>query len=819
MRVLHSLLAVLVAVLFTASAAQAQPATAFTYQGYLEEDGGPAAGTYDFRFILYDSESGGSPVGDTATREDVAVTGGVFAVELDVGSVFGRDLRYLEVAVRDGGSSGGYTTLSPREALRPAPSALTALALPNVTVDGDGKVGIGTETPSSPLTVGGAIETTSGGIIFPDGTSQTTAGVSSGGAWSLGGNAGTDPPSDYLGTSDNAPLELRVNATRGLRLEPFTLNSRVQVNVIGGNPENRIEDSASGTTVGATIAGGGSTVGSTPAPNVVSSSYGTIGGGFDNTASGFAATIGGGTDHTASFSYVTIGGGQGNTASALWATVGGGQSNVASAQLSTVGGGLSNEASGNYATIGGGGGPEADNEHNVASGVRSTVGGGGSHTASGDRATIGGGFNNNALGGAATIGGGRNNIAGGGSATIGGGFENVADGGSSTSSGGASNRATGSFSVISGGFFNLASGDEATVGGGDSNEASGERSAIGGGLNNEAPSNEATVGGGNANTAGGLQSTVGGGQTNTASGNEATISGGLSNIASGLRSTVGGGSGSYASATATTVAGGIENAAYRTAAAVGGGSQNEAGGSYSVVPGGRLNQARGDYSFAAGRVARVQRTHSGTFAWSDSGGSLADSLVSTGANQFLVRARGGIWLGGASAQPPSGGLTHFLETSTGAYLSSGGTWTNSSSRALKTDFTAVDVQAVLERVGALELTRWRYKADGDGTAHLGPMAEEFHAAFGLGSDPRTIGTVDADGVALAAIQGLLERMNAQADAIETQADAIDALEAENDRLRTQQRALERQQTEIDALRQEVQALRELVQRATTTARR
>ena len=453
MRVLHSLLAVLVAVLFTASAAQAQPATAFTYQGYLEEDGGPAAGAYDLRFILYDSESGGSPVGDTATREDVAVTGGVFAVELDFGSVFGRDLRYLEVAVRDGGSSGGYTTLSPREALRPAPSALTALALPNVTVDGDGKVGIGTETPSSPLTVGGAIETTSGGIIFPDGTSQTTAGVSSGGAWSLGGNAGTDPPSDYLGTSDNAPLELRVNATRGLRLEPFTLNSRVQVNVIGGNPENRIEDSASGTTVGATIAGGGSTVGSTPAPNVVSSSYGTIGGGFDNTASGFAATIGGGTDHTASFSYVTIGGGQGNTASALWATVGGGQSNVAS----------------------------------------------------------------------------------------------------------------------------------------------------------------------------------------------------------GLRSTVGGGSGSYASATATTVAGGIENAAYRTAAAVGGGSQNEAGGSYSVVPGGRLNQARGDYSFAAGRVARVQRTHSGTFAWSDSGGSLADSLVSTGANQFLVRARGGIWLGGASAQPPSGG--------------------------------------------------------------------------------------------------------------------------------------------------------------------
>jgi len=78
---------------------------------------------------------------------------------------------------------------------------------------------------------------------------------------------------------------------------------------------------------------------------------------------------------------------------------------------------------------------------------------------------------------------------------------------------------------------------------------------------------------------------------------------------------------------------------------VGGGARNEARGSYATVPGGRSNKARGDYSFAAGQNARVQRAHSGTFAWSDSGNLATDSLLSTGANQFLIRAKGGVGIG------------------------------------------------------------------------------------------------------------------------------------------------------------------------------
>jgi hypothetical protein len=99
----------------------------------------------------------------------------------------------------------------------------------------------------------------------------------------------------------------------------------------------------------------------------------------------------------------------------------------------------------------------------------------------------------------------------------------------------------------------------------------------------------------------------------------------------------------------------------------------------------------------------------------------------------------------------------------GATLSGGGVWTNQSSRFLKQGFTAVDPLAVLSKVAALPITTWTYKDSAEGT-HMGPVAEDFKAAFGLAGDGKSIGTVDADGVALAAIQGLnikLERENAE----------------------------------------------------------
>jgi hypothetical protein len=89
----------------------------------------------------------------------------------------------------------------------------------------------------------------------------------------------------------------------------------------------------------------------------------------------------------------------------------------------------------------------------------------------------------------------------------------------------------------------------------------------------------------------------------------------------------------------------------------------------------------------------------------------------------------------------------------------------------------VDPQAILAGVARLPVARWHYRgAEAEG-AHLGPAAEDFFAAFGLGSDARYIATVDADGVALAAIQGLHEVVRAQRAEIEALEARLAALEA------------------------------------------
>jgi type VI secretion system secreted protein VgrG len=88
----------------------------------------------------------------------------------------------------------------------------------------------------------------------------------------------------------------------------------------------------------------------------------------------------------------------------------------------------------------------------------------------------------------------------------------------------------------------------------------------------------------------------------------------------------------------------------------------------------------------------------------------------------------------------------------------GTAWINSSDRNLKQDFAPVNPQAVLARVAALPVQTWSYKAQPD-QKHLGPVAQDFHAAFGLGADDVSIATVDESGVALAAIQGLNQKLN------------------------------------------------------------
>lgn len=302
--------------------------TTITYQGQLRDASGPVNGTPGMEFRLFDSETGGSQVGSAIVLSAVSVTDGLFQIDLDFGDVYGADPLYLEVMV-----SG--QTLAPRQRITSTPVALHALS----------------------------VDTTFTDDLY----------------WRQGGNAGTSPDSDFLGTTDAVPFELHVEGNRALRIEPVGGSP----NIIGGWMGNEILDGA----IGATIGGGGEDLGR----NVISGTgnFATVSGGSLNTAGGENATIGGGIGNSAlgAFSTVaggflnktlgdgngnsaTIGGGANNQAKSSGATVAGGQWNAAEADNATIGGGIFNNASGDYSIVPGGSQNTAAGDYSFAAGRR-----------------------------------------------------------------------------------------------------------------------------------------------------------------------------------------------------------------------------------------------------------------------------------------------------------------------------------------------------------------------------------------------------------------------------------------------------------------
>ena len=109
-----------------------------------------------------------------------------------------------------------------------------------------------------------------------------------------------------------------------------------------------------------------------------------------------------------------------------------------------------------------------------------------------------------------------------------------------------------------------------------------------------------------------------------------------------------------------------------------------------------------------------------------------------------------------------------------------------SDRNAKENFAPVSPREVLDKVAALSISTWNFKTMNDGR-HMGPMAQDFHAAFGLGGGDTTITSVDPDGVALAAIQGLNQKVEASGQRSEVRSqrseERIEKLAAENSELK------------------------------------
>jgi hypothetical protein len=103
-----------------------------------------------------------------------------------------------------------------------------------------------------------------------------------------------------------------------------------------------------------------------------------------------------------------------------------------------------------------------------------------------------------------------------------------------------------------------------------------------------------------------------------------------------------------------------------------------------------------------------------------------------------------------------------------------------SDRNQKEQFSPVNPGEILARLAALPVTEWQYKSDVLESRHLGPMAQDFRAAFHLGSDDKQISVIDEGGVALVAIQGLLQKV-----------------ELENASLRAENAGLQQRMTELE----------------------
>jgi hypothetical protein len=278
---------------------------------------------------------------------------------------------------------------------------------------------------------------------------------------------------------------------------------------------------------------------------------------------------------------------------------------------------------------------------------------------------------------------------------------------------------------------------------------------VGGGYNNRA-------GNGSGSPASNAFATVGGGFNNTASGSGSAIGGGYENAASGVAGTVAGGQGSSASGDASTVAGGQNNTASGYSSTVAGGQANRASGANSTVAGGADNAASGDFSFAAGYRARATTT--GTFIWADSRDFNFQPSVP---NFFGVRATGGAGIT-VAIDGVTGAVTQYCNLLPGV-----ASWQCVSDRDAKENFAAVDGRDTLARLAAMPLSSWNFKGSDPALRMLGPTAQDFYAAFGLGSDDKTIATVNLDGVALAAIQGLNAKVDSAVAAKDVEIAALE----------------------------------------------
>ncbi len=731
-------------------------------------------------YTTYWSNDGTSVNGsEPGVSVSVPVTNGLFTVVLGntntanmdaiSASLFEQSGLQLLIWFNDG--VNGFATLTPAQTLTPTPYAVMAQSANELPGFASGYY----LTNDSPDILGGAAANSIsvgvvGAVIAGGGTTNFNGQVSSNtiaaNYASIGGGSGNaiQSGSDHsliaegLGNlvASNSDLSSIGGGQANVMSGQWSVigggyenTNQTTISFIGGGSENLIVP-GNGAVIGGgvqniiltnsyegTIAGGWANVIGT------NDTQSTIGGGSHNAIndSAFAATIAGGAYNVIEYNAFEsfIGGGYANYiySNSIAVVVAGGYANnvFTNAAVSVISGGYENSINGSMETVG-----------NLYCG---TIGGGSDNHIYNfsDESVIGGGAHNSVLtnGEGAVIGGGENNSAGNDEATVPGGYFNQAANTFSTVGGGTSNTVNGIGGVIGGGEANTNLSWDSFIGGGEQNSiaASSDHAVIGGGWFDVIGDNnyEGVIGGGYYNYLAGnaAYGTIGGGWYNTNTSFAGVIAGGQDNVASG-----------------------------QDQSTVGGGYNNQATTNYATVPGGFQNLASGFCSFAAGSFA--QATNFGSFVWADD--SSGTPFQSTNNNSFNLRASGGVRIATTSAG------------TVGALLGAGDTsWTALSDRNAKKDFAPVDYQGVLDKLANVPIEQWHYKwQSADAPLNMGPMAQDFIHAFYPGRDDKGISTLEFDGVELAAIQGLNQKLNDRDAMIQRQAAEIADLKERLDAL-------------------------------------
>ncbi len=728
--------------------------TAFTYQGRLNDGANPANGRYDFRFKLYNDPYGSFQVGASYLTNSVPAGNGLFTTTIDFGAgIFIGGTNWLEVGVRTNGGSG-YTVLSPLQTLTPTPSAIFAETASNLTgvlpAAQLGGILSNSSLPASP-NFSGAVSATSytgNGANLTNVNAATLGGLDATTFWNLGGNNVSG--GQFFGSTNNQAVEIRVNGQRALLL---MTNSSDSPNIVGGSPVNMIDAGVRG----AVIAGGGATIFlGNPSSNQISADFSSIGGGSGN-------RIQFGADHS-----VIVNGRQNLIMSNAWQSViAGGQNNSISNAYSFIGGGSDNIAGGEHSSAGG--------YYTIASGQYSVAMGHNSKADGHHSTAIG--FNTTASGPYSTSMG--NNTTASGPYSTAMGNNTTASGPFSTATGDASS-STNSWTLVAGrrakayhqGAFVWADSQNADFASTLSDQfLIRAQGGVGIGKNNPATAldvNGTVTANGFAGSGAALTSLSAG---NLSSGTvpSGVLSGTYSSAVT-LNNAGNSFTGSGASLTSLNAAnissGTLADARLSANVALLAGAQTFTGAKtfsseLAATGGVRINNTnvwfKGDNQhglgwYGSGRPFAGISTIDGPVLFGFSGGALATE-------QF--------------------GTEHLAVQWTPTTVTVTGTFNNNSDRNAKEHFVAISSAEILAKVSQLPLAAWSYKTDAD-TRHIGPMAQDFYSAFNVGTDDKHIAPIDEGGVALAAIQGLNEKVEVGNQKAEGR---IQKLESENEQLK------------------------------------